>query len=283
MRFGDLTLTLVNGGNFRLDGGAMHGVVPKTIWSKLVSCDDQNRVEYATNCLLVEGRGHRILIETGNGDKFPAKEREIYGIDHDQSVEKNLRALGVEPQSIDFVLMTHLHFDHSGGTTRRAASGALEPVFARARHVIQKGELDDATHPHERNRASYLQENIGPLVDSGLLLAVEGDTEIAPGVRVVPTPGHTAHHQSILIDDGAGHHLVFFGDVVPTALHLRLPFIMAYDLDVVGTLESKRRLLARAHEERWLCVFGHETKTRAGYLGEGKGGQLALTEAVAIS
>ena len=282
MRFGDLTLTLVNGGNFRLDGGAMHGVVPKTIWSKLVSCDDQNRVEYATNCLLVEGRGRRILIETGNGDKFPAKEREIFGIDHDQSVEKNLRALGVEPESIDFVLMTHLHFDHSGGTTRRTASG-VEPVFARARHVIQKGELADALHPHERNRASYLKENIAPLADAKLLLPVEGDTEIAPGVRVVPTPGHTAHHQSILIDDGAGHKLLFFGDVVPTSLHLRLPFIMAYDLDVVGTLESKRKMLARAHAERWLVVFGHDTVTHAGYLGEGKGGQLAITEAVAIS
>src|SRR5438874_1477145 len=154
MRFGDLTLTLVNGGNFRLDGGAMHGVVPKKIWSRLVSCDEDNRVEYATNCLLVEGGGKRTLIETGNGDKFPAKDRDIYGIDHDQSAEKNLRALGVEPESIDVVVMTHLHFDHSGGATRRAASGAIEPVFKRARHVIQRGELHDATHPHERDRKS---------------------------------------------------------------------------------------------------------------------------------
>jgi glyoxylase-like metal-dependent hydrolase (beta-lactamase superfamily II) len=282
VRFGDLTLTLVNGGNFRLDGGAMHGVVPKTIWSQLVSCDDQNRVEYATNCLLVEGRGRRILIETGNGDKFPAKEREIYGIDHDQSIEKNLRALGVEPQSIDLVIMTHLHFDHAGGTTRRASASSLAPVFSRARHVIQRGELDDALHPHERNRASYLQENIAPLVAAGLLQPVEGDADVAPGVRVLRTPGHTAHHQSVVIDDGAGHHLVFLGDVVPTSLHVRLPFIMAYDLDVVATLETKRRLLARAAEERWLLVFGHDTVTRAGYLGRDAKGQLAITLAVSI-
>ncbi len=282
MRFGDLTLTLVNGGNFRLDGGAMHGVVPKTIWNRLVSCDEQNRVEYATNCLLVEGRGRRVLIETGNGEKFPEKEREIYGIAHDQSIEKNLRSIGVEPESIDFVLMTHLHFDHSGGTTRRTSAGGAEPVFARARHVIQRGEYHDATHPHERNRASYLQENFKPIEDAGLLQLVDGETEIAPGIRVVPTPGHTAHHQSILVDDGAGHKLLFLGDVVPTSLHLRLPFIMAYDLDVVATLETKRRLLARASEERWLLVFGHDVETRAGYLGRDAKGQLAITEPVTL-
>src|SRR5438477_12512468 len=122
MRLGDLTLTLVNGGNFRLDGGAMHGVVPKTLWNRLVSCDELNRVEYATNCLLVEGRGHRILIETGNGDKFPPKQKEIFGIDHDESIERNLRARGIEPESIDRVVMTHLHFDHSGGTTKWVGS-----------------------------------------------------------------------------------------------------------------------------------------------------------------
>jgi glyoxylase-like metal-dependent hydrolase (beta-lactamase superfamily II) len=282
MRFGDLTLTLVNGGNFRLDGGAMHGVVPKTIWSRLVSCDDRNRVEYATNCLLVEGRGRRLLVETGNGDKFSPRERDLYGIDHDRSVEKNLRALGVEPDAIDLVVMTHLHFDHSGGATRKTPSGGFAPVFARARHVIQRGEYHDATHPHERNRASYLAENFKPLEEAGLLELVEGEAEIAPGVRVVPTPGHTAHHQSILIDDGAGSKALFLGDVVPTALHVRLPFIMAYDLDVVGTLESKRRILQRAADERWLLVFGHDTEIRAGYLGADAKGQWAISEPVAI-
>lgn len=283
MRFGDLTLTLVNGGNFRLDGGAMHGVVPKTIWNRLVSCDAQNRVEYSTSCLLVEGHGKRILIETGNGDKFPAKEREIYGIDHDQSIERNLRALGVEPESIDYVVMTHLHFDHSGGATRRGREGRLEPVFPRARHVIQRGEYEDATHPHERNRASYLAENFGPLAEAQLLQLVEGEAELTRGVRVIPTPGHTAHHQSVLIDDGHGHKALFLGDVVPTSIHVKLPFIMAYDLDVVATLETKRRVLGRAVQERWLAIFGHDLETHAGYLGHDAKGQLAVVEPVALS
>jgi glyoxylase-like metal-dependent hydrolase (beta-lactamase superfamily II) len=282
MQFGDLTLTLVNGGNFRLDGGAMHGVVPKTMWTRLVSCDDLNRVEYATNCLLVEGHGRRTLIETGNGDQFPAREREIYGIDHDQSVEKNLRALGVEPESIDFVVMTHLHFDHAGGATRRGAGGKLEPVFKRARHVIQRGELHDATHAHERNRASDLAENFGPLDEAQLLQLVDGEAEVAAGVRVIPTPGHTAHHQSVLIDDGQGHKALFLGDVVPTSLHVKLPFIMAYDLDVVGTLETKRRILGRAIDERWLVIFGHDKDLQAGYLGYDAKGQITVTERSAI-
>lgn len=283
MRFGDLTLTLVNGGNFRLDGGAMHGVVPKTIWSRLVSCDELNRVEYATNCLLVEGHGKRTLIETGNGDKFPEKEREIYGIEHGQSAERNLRALGVEPASIDYVVMTHLHFDHAGGATRRGRNGRIEPVFERARHVIQRGEYDDATHPHERNRASYLAENFAPLEEAHLLQLVDGEAELAPGVRVIPTPGHTAHHQSVLIDDGHGHKALFLGDVVPTAIHVRLPFIMAYDLDVVATLETKRRILGRAIEDKWLVIFGHDLELQAGYLGRDAKGQLAVVEPVAMA
>jgi len=283
MRFGDLTLTLVSGGNFRLDGGAMHGVVPKTIWNRLVSCDEHNRVEYATNCLLVEGQGRRTLVETGNGDKFPAREREIYGIDHDLSVEKNLRAIGVEPEAIDFVVMTHLHFDHSGGATKRAASGAVEPVFKRARHVIQRGEYEDALHPHERNRASYLAENFGPLADAQLLQLVDGEHEFAPGVRVIPTPGHTAHHQSVLIDDGQGHKALFLGDVVPTSLHVKLPWIMGYDLDVVGTLETKRRILGRAIEERWLVIFGHDLELSAAYLGYDAKGNVTVAERAPIA
>jgi glyoxylase-like metal-dependent hydrolase (beta-lactamase superfamily II) len=281
MRLGDLTLRLINGGDFRLDGGAMHGVVPKTIWSKLVSCDERNRCSYATNCLLIESHGRRVLIETGNGDKFSPRDKDIYGIDHDRSIERNLAELGVEPDSIDLVIMSHLHFDHSGGTTRRHAD-AVEPVFRRAQHVVQAREWYDATHPHERNRASYLEENLLPIEAAGLLHKVDGEVEVAPGVRVLPTPGHTAGHQSVLISDGQGHHVVFFGDVIPTALHLRLPFIMAYDLDVVGTLESKRHLLERVEKERWLVVFGHERERPAGYLARDPKGNLVVGEPVAL-
>jgi glyoxylase-like metal-dependent hydrolase (beta-lactamase superfamily II) len=282
LTLGDARLTMVNGGNFRLDGGAMHGVVPKTLWSKLVSCDAQNRCEYTTRCLLVEVGDRRILVETGNGDKFPPKLKDIYGIDHDRSIGGALREVGLPPEAVDTVVMTHLHFDHSGGTTRTTASGALEPVFKRAKHVVQKLEWEDATHPHERNRASYLGENIGPLGEAGLLQIVDGETEIAPGVRVLPTPGHTRGHQSVLIGPEGGPKALFLGDVVPTAVHTRLPWVMAYDLDPARTLETKRALFRRALEENWLLIWGHDRDHMGGRLGLDKDGNFVVRELVTI-
>src|SRR5882724_7443337 len=288
MQLGDLTLTMLNGGNFRLDGGAMHGVVPKTLWSKLVSCDASNRCEYTTRCLLVEvgsGAGaRRILVETGNGDKFSPKLKDIYGIDHDRSIGDALREVGVEPDSIDMVVMTHMHFDHSGGTTRRTAGGKLEPVFKRAKHVVQRLEWEDATHPHERNRASYLGENIGPLGEADLLQIVDGETELAPGVRVVPTPGHTRGHQSVLIgaDEPGAPKALFLGDVVPTSVHTRLPWVMSYDLDPARTVETKRALFRRAVEENWLLLWGHDRDHMGGRLGVDKDGNFVVRELVTI-
>jgi len=285
LTIGDARLTMLNGGNFRLDGGAMHGVVPKTLWSKLVSCDALNRCEYATRCLLIETGGKRVLVETGNGDKFSPKLKEIYGIDHDRSIEHALREVGLAPDDIDYVVMTHMHFDHSGGTTRYSTTGSgLAPVFRRARHVVQRREWEDATHPHERNRASYLQENVAPLGEGGgeRLWLVEGETEVVPGVRVIPTPGHTAGHQSVLIgawDPGAPKAL-FLGDVVPTAVHTKLPWVMSYDLDPARTVETKRALFRRAVEEDWLLIWGHDKDNAGGRLGVDKEGAFVVRELV---
>jgi len=263
VKLGPYTLTMINAGNFRLDGGAMHGVVPKTLWSRAVQADEQNRVEYATHCLLIEGNGRRILVETGNGDKWSDKERRIYAIEEGSGIARRLRARGVEPESIDTVILTHLHFDHIGGATWRDEAGALHATFPRARHVVQKKELRDARAPHERNRASYLHENIDPLVQAGLFHEVEGEAEVAPGVRVMPTPGHTEGHQSALVEMD-GQVAFFCGDVVPTSLHLRLPYVMAYDLFPMVTLETKRSLLSRMVDGRWTVLWGHDLMLRGG-------------------
>jgi len=277
LALGDVRITSLNGGNFRLDGGAMHGVVPKTLWSKLVSCDPLNRCEYSTRCLLVETGGHRVLVETGNGDKFPPKLKDIYGIDHDRAIGDALREAGLSPDDIDTVVMSHLHFDHSGGTTRRNSGDRLEPVFKRARHVVQRREWEDATHPHDRNRASYLQENIGPLGEAGLVELVDGEVDIAPGVRVLPTPGHTAGHQSVLLGPADGPKALFLGDVVPTAVHVKLPWVMSYDLEPARTVETKRALFTRAVTEDWL-VKDHA----AGRLGVDKDGGFVVRELTTI-
>jgi glyoxylase-like metal-dependent hydrolase (beta-lactamase superfamily II) len=280
LTLGEARLTMLSGGNFRLDGGAMHGVVPKTLWSKLVSCDELNRCEYTTRCLLIEVGGRRILVETGNGDKFPPKLKDIYGIDHDRSIGDALREVGLGPDAIDTVVMTHMHFDHSGGTTRRSAGGGLEPVFPHARHVVQAREWQDATHPHDRNRASYLGENIGPLGEAGLLQLVEGETEIAPGVRVLPTPGHTAGHQSVLVGAPDGPKALFLGDVVPTAVHTRLPWVMGYDLDPARTVDTKRALFQRALDEDWLLLWGHDRDHVGGRLALDKAGNFVVRETI---
>jgi glyoxylase-like metal-dependent hydrolase (beta-lactamase superfamily II) len=285
LAIGDAKLTMLNGGNFRLDGGAMHGVVPKTLWSKLVSCDALNRCEYTTRCLIVEAAGKRVLVETGNGDKFSPKLKDIYGIEHDRSIEHALREVGLAPDDIDFVVLTHMHFDHSGGTTRFSTTGSgLAPVFKRARHVVQRKEWKDAVKPHERNRASYLQENIAPLAEGGgeRLWIVDGETEIVPGVRVIPTPGHTPGHQSVLIgawDPGAPKAL-FLGDVVPTAVHTKLPWVMGYDMDPAGTVETKRALFTRAVQEDWLLLWGHDKDHAGGRLGVDKEGTFVIRELV---
>jgi glyoxylase-like metal-dependent hydrolase (beta-lactamase superfamily II) len=280
MQLGNYRLRSLNAGSFRLDGGAMHGVVPKTLWSTLVPCDEQNRVPYSTSCLLIEGDGRRILVETGNGDKHPPKERRIYDLE-DRTIVTALAEIDVTPASIDLVVLTHLHFDHAGGATRLEGA-VLRPTFPRARYVVQAREVEDATHPHERNRASYQERDFIPLLAAGVLDLVEGEAEVAPGVRVLPSPGHTRGHQSVLVDGGDGQRALFLGDVVPTSVHVRLPFIMAYDLEPAVTLDTKRRLFERALAEEWLLCFGHDPEVQAVRLGRDDAGRVAIAARVGV-
>jgi glyoxylase-like metal-dependent hydrolase (beta-lactamase superfamily II) len=281
MQLGTFRLRTLNAGSFRLDGGAMHGVVPKTLWSTLVPCDEQNRVPYSTACLLVEGDGRRVLIETGNGDKYSPKQRSIYAME-DRTIGTALAEIDVAPETIDLVVLTHLHFDHAGGATRFDGE-ALRATFPRARHVVQRRELEDATHVHERNRSSYVADDFVPLLQAGRLDLLDGEVEVAPGVRVLPTPGHTPGHQSVLIDGGDDQRALFLGDVVPTSVHVRLPFIMAYDLEPAVTLDSKKALFARAAAEGWLLCFGHDPAVDAVRVRLDEKGRPEITERVRVA
>jgi len=264
-QLGDFRIHALDAGSQKLDGGAMFGVVPKPLWEKRIPADDRNRIPLAMRCLLVETADALVLIDNGAGNKENEKFIDIYGIDNLSSdparfptrLEEALAHVGYAVDDVDVMLDTHLHFDHAGGNTRVDAGGNVVLSFPRARYVVQRGELEWSRIRNERIQASYLPHNFEPVVAAGRMDLVERDVEIVPGVSVVRTPGHTPHHQSVLIRSG-GETACFLADVIPTSAHLPLPWIMGYDVEPLVTLESKRTLLARAREEDWLLVFEHD-------------------------
>jgi glyoxylase-like metal-dependent hydrolase (beta-lactamase superfamily II) len=262
INLGDIRIHLLTDGRFALDGGAMFGVVPRVIWEKTDPPDEQNRITLGLNVALIETAGRRILVDTGMGDKWSDKEARIYRVDRSTTLLTGLRGLGLGPEDIDCVINTHLHFDHAGGNTRRE-DGRVVPTFPKARYVVQMGEWEDATHPHERNRASYLEANFVPIAEHRQLDAVQGEVEVAPGVTVMPVGGHTAYHQIVVVS-GGGETLVIPTDLLPTASHLPVAYVMGYDLFPVGTLEAKRRLLGRVVDEGWRVLFYHDPRTPLG-------------------
>ena len=270
MRFGDLELISLSDGCFRLDGGSMFGVVPKPLWEKRAPADEKNRITLGLRPLVVRSAGKTMIIDAGIGDKMDAKSVAIYGIDRSRNLDHALGSVGLDADGIDIVLASHLHFDHAGGFTRRDAAGTLVPRFPRARYVARTAEWEDATHPHERNRASYLQENFVPLMDAGVLDLVPDDAAIMPSVRVVRTGGHTMHHQIVMIES-ADRTAVFAADLIPTIAHIDAPWIMAYDLYPMDTLAFKRPFIREAIEREYLIFFEHDPVVAAGYIREKDG------------
>lgn len=273
---GDLRVHALDAGSQRLDGGAMFGVVPKPLWERRIPADERNRIPLAMRCLLVETAAALVLIDNGAGNKESEKFIDIYGIEnaprgderHATRLEESLATLGYTPDDIDVVIDTHLHFDHAGGNTRRDPDGGVELAFPRARYAVQRGEFEYAHSRNERIQASYLPHNFDPVAEAGRYDLLDGDVEVVPGIRVFRTPGHTPHHQSVLISS-AGETLCFLADVIPTSAHLPLPWIMGYDVEPLVTLESKRSLLARARDERWVLVFEHDPVVAWGRLDPG--------------
>ncbi len=265
---GSIRIHAIEAGVQQLDGGAMFGVVPKPLWERRIPADPRNRIPLALRCLLVEAPNALVLIDTGVGNKYDEKFGDIYGISNQGDptrLEDGIQDAGFDPSDVDIVLSTHLHFDHAGGNTTLYGDGQVRPSFPDARYVVQRGELDFAHSQNERIRASYLLDNIDPVTEAGLWDLVEGEAEVTEGVRVLPTPGHTPHHQSVLIRS-EGQTACYLADVCPTSAHVPLPWIMGYDLEPLVTLESKRGLWTRALEEDWLLVFEHDPRVPWGRL-----------------
>jgi glyoxylase-like metal-dependent hydrolase (beta-lactamase superfamily II) len=278
LTLGRFELTPILDGYFALDGGAMFGVVPKPLWERVAPADARNRIRLAMRAWLVRDGDRAMLIDAGAGDKLDGKSQEIYALDRSQNVERSLASAGLSPEDVDLVIASHLHFDHAGGFTVRTDDGRLRPRFPRARYVVCRGEWDDALHPHERNRASYFNENYLPLQEAGVLDLVEGDATIAPGLRFRQTGGHTRHHQIVEIADGDAR-AIFVADLLPTSAHLPLPYIMGYDLYPMDTLAYKRAFLNDAVATDPLILFEHDPNVAAGYIRE-RQGKLVVEQAL---
>lgn len=267
--WGDLQLISVNDGLFRLDGGAMFGVVPRALWEKKTVPDDRHRIPLAMRPLVVEGPWGRMIIDCGAGDKWDAKQIDIYAFDRTRHLDHSLADAGLSAASVDFALATHLHFDHFGGATRRDGA-TIVPRFGNARYLIRGAEWEDATHPHERNRASYLADDFVPLKTAGVVDFYEDDGVVKPGVRVERTGGHTGQHQIVYIESG-GKTAVFTADLIPTTAHIQDPWIMGYDLFPMQTLAVKKRVIREAIDRGHLIFFEHDPLIAAGYIREKDG------------
>jgi glyoxylase-like metal-dependent hydrolase (beta-lactamase superfamily II) len=267
-QLGSVRIHAVEAGLQWLDGGAMFGVVPRPLWERRIAPDERHRIPLALRCLLVEAPEALVLIDTGIGNKENEKFREIYGVANEGSptrLEDGIRAAGFEPDDIDLVVSTHLHFDHAGGLTTLRDDGQIVPSFPNAVHVVDQGEFDFAHRDNPRIRASYLSRNYDPVAEAGLVRFVKGETEVTRGVRMLPTPGHTPHHASVVIDGGSDQ-ACFLADVCPTAAHVPLPWIMGYDLEPLVTLEAKQALYDKARADDWLLIFEHDAEVAWGRL-----------------
>ncbi len=269
MHFGEIEVQSIYAGTFWLDGGSMFGVVPKTIWERKMVPDEKNRLAFAVNSLLVRTNGKTILVETGNGTKWDAKLRNIYRFPDNDPLMESLAKAGVKPEEIDFVINTHLHFDHAGGNTH-LVEGRAVPAFPNAKYIVQKAELEHAMRPTERDRASYYAHDFVPVTDAGQWQFVEGDAEILPGISVVKIPGHNLNIQAVQIG-GGGKKLMYVSDLIPTRHHLPLPWIIAYDLYPLTTLETKRKWIGEFVRDGWVVALGHDPDFAAGTLHEHDG------------
>jgi glyoxylase-like metal-dependent hydrolase (beta-lactamase superfamily II) len=269
LTLGDFELTSFSDGTYPLDGGALFGVVPKVIWSKKVTADENNFVTAGLNSIVVRTGRETILIETGIGNKLPEKMAKIYG--QPAELLTNLNAAGIAPDDIDIVINSHLHFDHCGWNTVRQGDKFVA-TFPKAKYFAQKGEWEHA-HSGQRDGVSYLTENYDPLVESGQMTLLEGDQEIVPGISVRVFPGHTRDMQAIIITSGR-KTACYISDLIPTTAHLDLNYVMGFDLYPLQTVESRKRYYAQSIPEKWLTLFTHDKDVPWAYVEKDEKGKM---------
>jgi glyoxylase-like metal-dependent hydrolase (beta-lactamase superfamily II) len=264
---GDFELTILTDGPYLLDGGAMFGVVPKTLWEKRMPANERNQILLGTNTVVVRTGQHTVVIETGIGNKLPEKLRSIF--DAHQLLPQSFHAAGIRPEEVDLVINSHLHFDHCGWNTTRNEDGTIVPTFPNARYFVHRGEVEHGHLQLERDAVSYISENYDPLIASGQMTLIdppEGSiTEIVPGVSVEVFPGHTAQMMAVMLDSG-GRRACYISDLIPTSAHLDATWVMGYDLYPLTCIEQRKRFLSRAIPEQWLVLFTHDHHHPMGYV-----------------
>ena len=263
------SIRLLSDGTLKRDGGTMFGQIPKMTWENRIVTDRRNRMTLSMNCLLIQVAGKNIVVDAGVGSKEMDGLRENYGLGPSRLV-KSLKNVGVSPNQVDYVLLSHLHFEHCGGCTKLDRAGSLVPTFPKATHFVQRQAWETALNPNELFQSSFFKDDFMPLEEWDQLQILDGEEEILPGLSVLVTNGPSKGHQIVVVNHG-GEKVAFMGDLVPTAHHLDLPSIPALDQFPEETLERKRALLDKAERDGWLLVFAHGVDRKAGYLESYKG------------
>ncbi len=280
MRLGDFELLTVSGGTYLIDGGSMFGVVPRTVWTRYISVDEQDRIAQRTNCLLVRTGRENVLIDTGYGSKLTEKERRNFSTEPGEPIVASLAEIGLTVNDIGVVVFSHLHFDHAGGATRVDESGRVVPTFPQATYVVQRHEWVTASAEYPELRAAYHLPNFVPLKEAGQLRLIDGNAEIVPGLRAWVTGGHTEAHQAIVIESG-GEGAIYLGDVCPTFRHLPTLWCIAYDLELLKLRRIKPEVLGTVADRHWWALCDHDPDHAAAKLRRDDRRDFATTETLA--
>jgi glyoxylase-like metal-dependent hydrolase (beta-lactamase superfamily II) len=269
MRIGKYEVISIKSGMFRLDGGAMFGVVPKVLWNKLNPADDLNRINLTTRSLLLISDQRKILVDTGLGNKFDEKFKNIYAIEN-LPIDAALIKKGINPEEITDVIITHLHFDHTGGSTK-IENDRIIPTFSNAKYYIQKSHFDWALNPSDKDRASFIKQDFLPLEKFNQIVFTDGNFKLDDEIEILISNGHTPNQQHLKVSDGTTT-LFYCGDLIPTSAHIPYPYVMSYDLYPLTTIEEKKKILPQAFEENWILFFEHDPFVSSVTLSEGKKG-----------